>query len=203
MKLVQWMCVGMLVAGMAMAQEKVGYIDMNELFESYYKTVNANIGFEQKKHEVDDKLSVLRKGMEELFRELKKLEEEARNDLLAQNVREEAANKLKTRAEIFEQKRSEFDRERQNSLQQLRRIQMEAESTLVAELRKAVRNHATANGYTHVVDISGQTMNRIPVFLVYPEKQSITAQLIAEVNKGHEQELTEAKAKLEKIKAGK
>ena len=203
MKLAKWMCVAMLVAGMAMAQDKVGYVDMNKLFESYYKTIKVNISFEQKKHDFDDKMSVLRSGVEDIFRELKKLEEEAKNELLAPNVREEAARKLKTRAEIFEQKRAEFDSERQKAIQEVRKMQMDAQIMLVDELKKVLRNYATANGYTHVIDVSGQTMNQLPVFLIYPEKQEFTDALIAEANKGHETELAEDKAKLEKLKAEK
>ena len=184
----------------ASAADKVGYLNMDTLFTSYYKTVNANISFEQKKREVDDRMGVLRSGIEEIVRELKKLEAEAQNELLADSVREEALKKYRTRADIFGQKREEFERARQESLQELRRIQVDTEALLVGELTKLVKSHAAANGFTHIVDISGQSMNRIPFLLVYPEKDEITQALVALANQGHEKELEESKAKLEELR---
>ena len=200
MKLSRVLVFAAFVSCFAFAQDKIGYLNMNTVFESFYKTVNANVVFEQKKHEVDDKISVLRTGVEDLVREIKKLEDDVKNELLAENVREEAARKYRTRIEIFQQKREEFEKERQLSIQELRRIQLDTEDSLIKELTQLVKNYASANAYTHIIDVSGQSMNRIPVYLVYPEKQDITAAVIEVANKGHETELEEAKVKLEAVK---
>ena len=200
MKSIKRVALVLVVAITCLAADKVGYLNMNSLFEGYYKTVVANISFEQKKLEFDERLGVLGKGLEELVRELKKLEDEARNELLAESVREEAFKKYRARAEIFSQRRAEFERERRKVVQELRVIQEKTESELVAELRKLVNEYASANGYTHIIDISGNTMNRIPVFLVYPENEEITKVLVELSNKDHEKELEEAKAKLEELR---
>ena len=197
MKLFKFFAVAAFVSCVAFAQDKIGYLNMNTLFEAFYKTVNANIVFEQKKLEVEDKISVLRTGVEDLVREIKKLEDDIKNELLAENVRQEAAQKYRTRLEIFQQKRDEFEKERQLSIQELRRIQLDTEDSLIKELTQLVKNYASANAYTHIIDVSGQSMNRIPVYLVYPEKQDITAAVIEVANKGHEKELEEAERNYE------
>lgn len=187
-------------AGAALAQDKVAYVNMGKVFESFYKAINANIIFEQKKHEFDDKMSVLRTSLEDAARELKKIEEDAKNELLAKSAREEAISKYRVRAEIFGNKREEYEHARQNGIQELRKIQAETEDSLIKELTTFMNKYATDNGYTHVYDVSGLSMNRMPFLLIYPKQQEITTDFTAVVNAGHENELAEAKTKLAKMR---
>lgn len=183
-----------------LAQDKVAYLNMGKIFEEYYKTVNANIVFEQKKQEYEDKMGILRSGLEEAARELKKLEDDSRNELLAQSAREEAVSKYRVRIGLFNDKREEFERSRQRGAQELRRLQAETEDSLVKELRAIVDKFASDNGYTHVYDVSGMTMNRMPYLLVYPKQQEATDKLLKVVNAGHETELKDSKAKLDALR---
>ena len=68
------------------------------------------------------------------------------------------------------------------------------------ELTASVEKFASDKGITHLYDISGLTMNRLPVLLVYPKEQEVTDDFIAVINAGHDRELQDSKAKLEEIK---
>lgn len=183
-----------------LAQEKVAYVNMEKSFGEFYKTSNANVIFEQKKLEFDEKMSALADELEAKTRELKALEGEAKNELLSKEARDEAMRKLKISADIFGGRREAFERERRAGVQELNRLKAETEETLVKELRSSIKKYASDNGYTLVYDISGMSMNRMPVLLVYPEQQEITDAFIKVINNGHEKELADAKAKLEEIK---
>jgi len=207
MKNFKVLLVALLISGFAFAaapglvNSKYGFVNMNDVFESYYKTYNAKIMFEQKKHEIDDRLSVLKNGVEEMFRELQNLAQDAQNELLDEKVRQDAIAKIRVREEIFAQKREEYAQTREKSIQELRNIQAETEQALVKELLQIVKKYATNKGYTHVIDVSGNSMNGLPVFILYPEQEDITKSVIPETNKGHEKELQEAKAKFEAMTA--
>ena len=182
------------------AQDKVGYINMSDVFEQYYKTLNANIIFENKKKEYDDKMTMMGSDLEMSLRDVRTAEAEAKNELLAQNVREEAARKFKIKAELFQTKRNEFERSRQQGLGEIRRLREETEEMLVKELRALIDTYATTNGYTHIYDVSGNSLNRMPFILVYPKQQEISATFIASINAGHDAEIKDAKAKLEAMR---
>jgi len=178
------------------AQDKVAYLNMSDVFEQYYKTLNANIIFENKKKEYDDKMTMMGSELETSLREVRTIEAEAKNELLAEKVREEAARKFKLKAELFQTKRNEFERTRQQGLMELRRLREDTEETLVRELRSLVDTYAQTNGYTHVYDVSGYSMNRMPFLLVYPKQQDITSAFVASINAGHDAEIKDAKAKI-------
>jgi len=184
----------------AFAQDKMGYVNMADLFEGYYKTVNANIIFENRKKEFEDRMNLLRVEVENAGKDARSMEVEARNELLSKEAREEAMRKFRVRADVFSQKREEFERARQKGMADLRRVQFSTEEGLIKDLAELVKKFAKDNGYTHVFDVSGQSMNRMPTLLVYPEQQDITKDLLQVVNNGHETELKEATEKLEAIR---
>ena len=182
------------------AQNKVGYVNMNDVFEQYYKTINANIIFENKKKEYEDKMNMMGSDLENSLREVRAVEAEAKNELLAQNVREEALRKYKIKAELFQTKRNEFERARQQGRGELGRLREETEDILVKELRALIEKYAETNGYTHIYDVSGNSLNRMPFLLVYPKQQDITATFVSSINAGHETEIADAKAKLDAMR---
>jgi len=190
----------MLCAAGVFAQDKVAYVSMEKAFLAFYKTVNANIIFEQKKIEFEEKMVLLRKGMDGDIQALKGLEADSKNELLSTEAREEAQRKYRVHAEVFAGKRDEFERSRQAGVRELTRSKSDTEDGLVKELVVFIKKFAADNGYTHVFDVSGLTMNRMPLLLVYPEQQEVTEAFIAVINQGHDDEIKAAKAKLEVMK---
>ena len=186
---------------MTAAQDKVAYLDMEKIFEGYYKTVNANIGFEQRKQDFEDRLQLIREELNSRIGEVRKLEAEVKNDLLGEEAREEARRKLQQRFERYTAIRDEHDRFRQNGMQELQKVRANTEDELVADLITVIKKFAADNGFTHVIEVTGKTFNRIPVFLVYPENADITSEILKIINVGHEEEYALAKKRLEDIRS--
>ncbi len=138
--------------------------------------------------------------LEMSLRDVRTVEAEAKNELLAQNVREEAQRKFRLKAELFQTKRNEFERARQQGMAELRRLREETEEMLVKELRALIDTYANTNGYTHIYDVSGNSLNRMPFIRVYPKQQEISTAFIASINAGHDAEIKDAKAKLEAMR---
>ena len=184
-------------------QDRVAYVSMEKAFAEYYKTANANVQFEQKKQDFEDRMTYLSKEYDTAANELKVLRDNAGNELLSKEARDDAARKLKTRLPLMEDKRNELARADRNGKMELSRLKSETEATLVGELMNSIKKFAADNGYTHVYDISGMSFNRMPVLLVYPEQLEVTAAFIKVINDGHEKELDAARAKLETLKNAK
>ena len=191
---------GVLACGFLFGQDKVAYISMEKAWGEFYKTCSANVIFEQKKQEFEEKMAILQQGLEAEAKELKTLQADATNELLSADASEEAKRKFRVRAELFAGKRDDFERSRRGGVQELNRLKAETEDMLMKELTGFVEKYAADKGITHLYDVSGLTMNRLPVLLVYPKEQEVTNDFIAVINAGHEQELKDAKEKLEAIK---
>ena len=182
------------------AQDRVAYVSMEKAFAEYYKTINANVQFEQKKLDFEEQMTALGKELDTAANELKNLKADADNELLSKEARDEAARKFKARLPLFDDKRNEMARKERAGKLELNKVKGETEATLVTELMASIKKFASDKGYTHVYDVSGMSFNRMPVLLVYPEQQDVTAAFIKVINDGHEKEIEAAKDKLETIK---
>lgn len=182
------------------AQDKVAYLDMEKVFEEYYKTVNANVAFELRKQEYEDRVEILREELSSKIAEVRKLEAEVQNDLLGEEAKEDARRKLQQRFDRYTAIRDEHDRFRQSGMQELQKIRANTEDELVNELITVIKKFAADNAYTHVIEVTGKTFNRIPVFLVYPENEEITDNILKIINVGHEEEQEMAKKRLDDLR---
>lgn len=173
------------------------FVNMETIFEGYYKTIRANAAFEQKKQDFQDRVDILRDELRSMVAETKKLDEEANNDLLSQEARQESQRKLQLRLERLRAKEEEYRQFRSAGLQELQKTRLGAEEDLIEDLTEFVRTFCREKGYDLVYDVTGKSLNRMPVLLIYPEQEEITDQIMKAINIGHEEELAKAKAELE------
>lgn len=187
----------LLAASLAMAEGKRVYLNFGKVFDGYYKTLNANVVFEQKKAELQSGLAEQAKGVDEALAAVQKAEKEAKNELLNEAARAQVVNKLRARVKMFEEQRDSFEKARQAGALALRKLRGENLESLSRELREVLQKYAAEKGYEEVVDISGLSLNQIPIYLVYPKKQDITEAFLALINQGHAAEITAALQKIE------
>ena len=176
------------------------YVNMETIFEGYYKTLRANAAFEQKKRDFEERMSILRDELQSMVTEAKKLEENVSNELLSQEARDDSRRKLQLRVERLRAKEEEFGQFRRDGMRDLNKDRLAAEKELIDDITEFVRSYCKGKGYRIVYDINGRSLNRVPVLLLYPEDEEITEATLAEINKGHEEELQKAKAELEAIR---
>lgn len=198
-------CVGLGLAGLALcaASSRAGdtaYVNMETIFEGYYKTMRANAAFEQKKKDFEERLSILRDELKGMVGEARRLEGDVGNELLSEESREESRRKLKLRVERLRAKEEEFGQFRQEGMRELNRNRVAAEKELIEDITEFVRTYCKNAGYRLVYDINGRSLNRVPVLLVYPEEEEITDEVLIAINKGHEEELAKAKAELDDLR---
>ena len=202
MKLRITLMIAALVCGLQLsAQDKTIYVNLETIFENFYKTVNANISFEDQKKDFEARLSLIREEMQNLDKQAQRYDEEVRNDLLPRETRETSQRNLQAIDERLRGKKREYDQNQEEGLRTLQSIRMKRESDLVNDILNTVNKYADEVGATHVIEVSGKTFNRVQVYLRYPKEKDVTQAILKLVNLGHEDELAAAKAKLETIRA--
>ncbi len=179
------------------AAETVAFINMEKVFNDYYKTVTENIKFEETRQKFVTALTVLQGEFENTRQEYEKAIADAENDLLSDSARAEAAQKVRVLEARLEQKHDETLEFRQNGLAEIEGNQQQATQLLIDDLQAQLTKYAAERGLEMVYETSGRTMNRVPVLLVYPKEKEITEAFIKQVNAGHEKEKAESQAKLE------
>ena len=202
MKLRITLLIAALTCGLQLsAQDKTIYVNLETIFENFYKTVNANISFEDQKKDFEARLTLIREEMQNLDKQAQRYNEEVGNDLLPRETRETSQRNLQAIVERLRAKKREYDQNQEEGLRNLQRIRMKREEDLVNDILGTVNKYADEVGATHVIEVSGKTFNRVQVYLRYPKEKDVTQNILKLVNLGHEDELAAAKAKLETIRA--
>lgn len=175
--------VSFLGASPAAAQMKVGIVDMNKVFTSFYKTKDAearlNDARAQAKTDLDGRLESLKTNMEEI----NKLEADTKKPELAADKRDTA---IKQRDEKINEVRN-LDREigefRQTRERQLQEQFMRMRGDIVQDIMKVVESRVKSDGFDLVLDSSGLGISQVKIVLFSAPSMDFSDSIITELNK--------------------
>ena len=179
--------------GTASAQTlKLGTVDMKKVFESYYKTKDAEARINEArnaaKKELDDRMDVYNKGVAEvkkLNEDIDKPELGKENKEQKSKTRDERVSELKT----MEREINEFRTIREKQLQE-QSVRMRG--GIVEEIQKVIADRVKSDAFQLVVDKSGPSLNGVPIVLFAKDEFDFTADVIAALNKNKGKEPAEA-----------
>jgi outer membrane protein len=162
---------------------KIGTVDMKKVFESYHKTKDAeakiNEARNNAKKELEDRLDIQKKAMEEV----QKMNTEIENPALSKEAKE---TKTKGRDEKIAELRT-MDREnsefRANREKQLQEQSVRMRAGIVEEINKIVEAKVKAESYDLVFDKSGPSLNGVPIVLYARDSYEFTNDVVAALNK--------------------
>ena len=166
----------------AQAQMKVGTIDMKQVFDSYYKTKDAeakiNESRAQAQKELAERLDTFNKAQEQA----RKLNDEAGKSELSEKAKAEKVKGLNEKLQelgVMQREVQEFQqtRERQLSEQSVR-----SRNSLVEEINKIVSDVVKTNGYDLVFDKSGQSFNAVNVLVHSKDSFDFTSDVLSKLN---------------------
>ena len=175
-----------MVTAAGAAGVSLAFVDMDRVFNEYYKTKLADSrlkeqadAFTKERQKIVDKLEQLR----EQFNTARNEAQDTTLSAEARKAKQDEAEKLLVQIRETESELRKFEQSRQKELQdQGRRMR----NRIVDEIRSAVEDYARSEGYSAVVDYSGESMNGIPVVLYVDRSVDITDNVIEMLNKGSE-----------------
>lgn len=166
----------------AQAQLKVGTIDMKQVFDSYYKTKDAeakiNESRAQAQKELAERLDTFNKAQEQA----RKLNEEAGKTELSEKAKADKVKALNEKLQelgVMQREVQEFQqtRERQLSEQSVR-----SRNSLVEEINKVVSDVVKSSGFDLVFDKSGQSLNAVNLLVHSKESFDFTSDVVSKLN---------------------
>lgn len=167
----------------AQAEIKIGMVDMNNIFSSYYKTKDAEARINEArasaKQELDTRMETYKANLEKI----NKLNEEINKPELSKEAK---AEKSKLRDEAIaetknlEREITEFRTTREKQLQD-QAVRMR--NGIVEEITKLVQERVKENKYDVVFDKSGQSLNGVPIVLYSDEAMDFSESIISALNK--------------------
>lgn len=170
------------IAPLAQAQLKVGIIDMNGVFTSYYKTKDAEQQLNQQraaaKKQFDDRLDTLKKSMDEINKLNGEIEQpELSKD--AKDAKVKVRDQKVAEARSLDKEISDFKGSKERALQeQFLRMRKD----IIDDIMKVVNSKVSDAGYDLVLDKSGLSMGQVPVVIYSRDDMDFSKDIIAKLN---------------------
>ena len=167
---------------------KVGTVDMKKIFESYYKTKEAeakiNEARNNAKKELEDRMDVAKKTLDEV----KKLDEEISKPELSKDAKEQKAKSRSEKAAELQNMDREIREFQQSREKQLQEQSVRMRAGIVDDINKVVAERVKAENFDLVVDKSGPSLNGVPIVLFARESFEFTDAVVTALNKNRGKE---------------
>ncbi|MGO8836866.1 MAG: OmpH family outer membrane protein [Limisphaerales bacterium] len=168
----------------ALAQTKIGTVDLRKLFDGYWKTKQAQQALNDRKVQLDQDDKGMRDDLKKGSDEYQKLLDQANDQAISADERDRrkqaAADKLR---QLQESKNAidTFERQAQATLAEQGQRMRE---NILTEIKAAVATQARAGGYSIVVDAAAETANATTAVLYTSGENDLTAAVLKQLNAG-------------------
>ena len=168
----------------AVAQTKIGTVDLRKLFDGYWKTKQAQAALNARKAQLDQDDKALRDDLKKGSDEYQKLLDQANDQAISSDERDRrktaAADKLK---QLQESKNAidTFERQAQVTLSEQGQRMRE---NILTEIKAAVATQAKAAGYSLVIDAAAETANATTAVIYTSGENDLTAAVLKQLNAG-------------------
>jgi outer membrane protein len=191
-KLVPGLLLVSLLSSSAWAQGRIATVDLRKVFDSYWRTKQADAALKDRAAEIEKDHKVMLDDWKKAKDEYTTLLTEANNQTLSLEEREKhkksAEDKLK-QIKDSEDAIGQYERQARTTLDEQRKRMRDS---IVEEIRKTVNSKAKTAGYALVVDPGAESGNGnpaagtpgTPVFLYASTENDLTDAVLAQLNAG-------------------
>ncbi len=168
----------------ALAQTKIGTVDLRKLFDGYWKTKQAQVALNDRKAQLDKDDRGMRDDLKKGGDDYQKLLEQANDQAISNEERDRrkttAADKLKA---LQDSKNAidTFERQAQVTLSEQGQRMRE---NILTEIKAAVATQAKAAGYTMVIDAAAETANATTAVVYNNGANDLTDAVLKQLNAG-------------------
>ncbi|NGO37801.1 OmpH family outer membrane protein [Limisphaera ngatamarikiensis] len=174
--------VSMGLAASALGQGRIATVDLNHLFDNYWKTREAEAALKKRASDLEQDhrsmLEELRKHSEEYQRLLASATDQAVSEEERERRKQSAEAKLKQMRDLQESI-AQFERQARATIDEQRN---RMRNNLLGEIRTAVQSRARAAGYSLVLDVSARSAQNTPIVLYSSGDNDITQAVLDQLN---------------------
>lgn len=185
-----WMVSGLVVLLAAVqgayAAQDIVTVDMDKLFNKYFKTGLADAQLKEQADEFNEERRKMIEEYDAQQADFQKLREEAQNTALSEEVRNKKRDEAEDLLLNVREQEQKIRRMEQQRRKQLEDQQQRMRKRIVDEINETISNYAREQNYLAVFDASGQSLNGVSVILYSSGKLDITDEILKLLNKGAE-----------------
>lgn len=157
---------------------KVATVDMDQLFEKYYKSEAEQAKLQEDQKRAKTQLDAMVKEREDMVAEANALQEQVKNPVLSDEARKKAEADLQAKVGEIRGKEQEIQGTAQQAQQIIQKRWMQFQQKTLEEISAVAAEIAKKKGATIVLNQGAQTV------VIYADPGfSITEEVLAEINK--------------------
>ena len=172
-------------AGARAAELKIAVIDMQKTFQEYEKTKTIEIKLNQQMEVFKEYSNQLNQQYQNLRKQYESARDDSQNIAYSSAERENKRQKAQQLYESLKLKEQEMTSYTESRKTQIRDMYTKLRGEVVDEIRKAVHNKAVLEGYTIVLDQSGESLNDVGFVIYVQPGLDITDAIIQDLNRGY------------------
>lgn len=171
-------------AGAANAQTmKIGTIDMQKIFNAYYKTKDASVHIEAERSQAEKDLHDREDAYKDTMDQIKRLNDELQNPGLSDAKRGDITKTREQKINEFKQLDREIQEFRAAREKELEQESIRKRSEIVADIMKLVNAKVKSDNYDYVFDRSGLNLSGVPTVVFARDSVDFSDEIIAALNK--------------------
>ena len=174
-----------LAAGVHAAELKIAVIDMQKAFEEYEKTKTIEIKLTQQMEVFREYSNQLQQQYQNLRKQYESARDDSQNIAFSGAERENKRLKAQQLYESLKLTEQEMTTYTESRKEQIREMYTKLRGEVVDEISKAVHNKAVLEGYTIVLDKSGESLNDVGLVIYFQPNLDITESIIQDLNRGY------------------
>jgi outer membrane protein len=173
-----------LMSASGFAQGRIGMVDLQKLFDGYWKTKQADAALKDRRMDLEGEAKKLREDYAKSKDEAQKLIASANDQAVSAEERDKRKKTVEAKLRDLkdtEETITQFDKQAVATLEeQVKRMR----DNILTEIRGLVNAKAKTGGYTMVIDSAAITANRTPVILYTNGENDLTKEILEQLNVG-------------------
>lgn len=165
------------------ADMKVGTVDMNKIFQSYYKTKDAENKINEQlaafQSEFNSRQETYRKSLEEIQDMNKRMEDKA----LAQAKKDELNKSRESKIQENQQMGRELESFQRTRARQIDEQRARERNRIVEEIMDVVKKKVGSDNFDLVFDKGGLSFSQVPIVLYSRDNMEFSEEIIRTLNK--------------------
>jgi len=170
-----------LLAGAAGAAEQIAFVDLERLFNEFYKTQLAKSKMDVQKNDIEAERQIMISEMTQISEEVDVLKKEARDITLSQEIRDEKRILFEERVLELRDKQKEIEAYVARRQQQIQAQVTRMSQSIMDEIRQVVVEYAQQAGLQAVIDRS-QRQAAVGVFVYVRPDIDISQEILIMLN---------------------
>jgi outer membrane protein len=167
----------------AQSMVKIGTVDMKKIFESYYKTKDAETRINEARNAAKKELDERMEGYQKGVAEVSKLNEEINNPALGKESKETKSKSRDEKVTELKGMEREITEFRQTREKQLQDQSARMRQGIVEDINKIVNDKVKAESFDLVFDKSGMSLNGVSVVMFAKDGYDFTDAVVVQLNK--------------------